>query len=189
MPDVIAIGLLLSGRNKKLLFLDNSNISDECITQQFVPRHMHIRRLLDKRFDKKYVVCPMKRPPSQMIGDAMACRDAAGLYCIPPQTAHARPQLHDLHARWRSLSRSKVASEFLKKNKISVLEWPGNSADLNPIENLWTVMKDKVAYKQPPIVGMKAKQITALSILFLKIVSGLKRLQYIYIIYASLILF
>ena len=45
--------------------------------------------------------------------------------------------------------RSKVATEFLKKNKISVLEWPGNSPYLNPIENLWTIMKGKAAYKQP----------------------------------------
>ena len=44
---------------------------------------------------------------------------------------------------------SNVATEFLKKNKISGLEWPGKSPDLNPIENLWTVMKDEVAYKQP----------------------------------------
>ena len=42
--------------------------------------------------------------------------------------------------------RSKVATDFLKKNKISV---PGNSPDLKPIENLWTIMKDKVADKQP----------------------------------------
>ena len=45
--------------------------------------------------------------------------------------------------------RSKVITEFLKKNNIYVLEWPGNSPDLNPIDNLLTVIKDKVAYKQP----------------------------------------
>ena len=27
------------------------------------------------------------------------------------------------------------------------MDWPGNSPDLNPIENLWNIMKNKVAKK------------------------------------------
>ena len=33
-----------------------------------------------------------------------------------------------------------------------MLEWPGNSSDLNPIENLWSMMKRKVAEQQPSSV-------------------------------------
>lgn len=37
---------------------------------------------------------------------------------------------------------SKASMEFLKKNKIRVFPWPGNSSDLNPIENVWAVRKE-----------------------------------------------
>ena len=46
--------------------------------------------------------------------------------------------------------KSKLVMNFLKKKKVKVLDWTGNSPDLNnPIENLWMLIKDKVAEKQP----------------------------------------
>ena len=38
---------------------------------------------------------------------------------------------------------SKSTKQFLSANNIEVLDWPGNSPDLNPIEEVWNVMKKK----------------------------------------------
>lgn len=38
---------------------------------------------------------------------------------------------------------------YLKRCGIKVLDWPGNSPDLNPIENCWHIMGKKIAEKKP----------------------------------------
>ena len=35
--------------------------------------------------------------------------------------------------------------KWLGEKKIEVLDWPGNLPDLNPIENLWNIMKNSLA--------------------------------------------
>ena len=56
--------------------VEESVVCDKCIMQQFVPRHMHIRRSLDMRFYTKYIAATIKHPPIQMIWGAMSCRGA-----------------------------------------------------------------------------------------------------------------
>ena len=96
----------------------------------------------------------------------MSKNRTAGLYFLAPGTTMNGPKYVKLpknklllHMTVHSITifmhdgapchRSKIVKKFLGENHVTALDWPGNSPDLNPIENLWTKMKDFVAEKQP----------------------------------------
>jgi transposase len=42
---------------------------------------------------------------------------------------------------------SKKVMAYIKQQSFAVMDWPGNSPDLNLIENLWGIMKSKLKKK------------------------------------------
>ena len=139
--------------------------SDESTLQQFLVRKRHVRRPRGTRFKQKYTISMTKHPTSQMIWGASSENGVAGLFFLPHGTTMNGPRYVELleeklkiHMAGHNCTvfmpdgapchRSKVATIFLAKNKVKVLDWPGNSPDLNPIENLLTNLKDKVGERQ-----------------------------------------
>ncbi len=44
---------------------------------------------------------------------------------------------------------AKTTKSWLNDHGVGVLDWPANSTDLNPIDNLWGIVKRKIRNKRP----------------------------------------
>ena len=108
----------------------------------------------------------VKHTSSQMIWGAMSVDGTAAQYFLPigvtmngSRYVNLLREKLQLHMAVNQCSvfihddppshRSKVVQSFLDQQRINMLEWAGNSPDLNPIENLWSTMERKVAEQQP----------------------------------------
>ena len=110
----------------------------------------------------RYIIKTVKHPKSVMVlGDFNGDKGRGGLYFFTKNVtmrgdSYLRVLDHHMMPFWYirqcnhfmqdgdSVHRSRVVKKWLKDNHVPVLECPRNSRDLNPIENAWNYMKNKV---------------------------------------------
>jgi hypothetical protein len=66
--------------------------------------------------------------------------------------------MQDGYSNYTSRWNKAIFVEFM----VVILDWPGNSPDLNPIEHIWRILKDRVAARRPYIRGREGLEIAFL---------------------------
>lgn len=141
--------------------------SDESMISQFSAFTRHVRRPANTRNKSRYCISKVKNAAKIMVWGAISASGRCGLWMMPEGTTinghvyldvlkdkllpfmEIRGCTHFQHDG-APCHRTKTVASWLHQNNVQVLgPWPGNSPDLNPIENCWVHLKKKVAEKNP----------------------------------------
>lgn len=119
------------------------------------------------QYNEKYTIKTVKHPDTLRVWGVFSGNKGRGDLCFLPkeQTMHGTQYLevrkdhllgfyehHQCVVFMRDgapAHKNKTVSKWLSDSNISVLDWPGNLLDFNPIQNCLKKLKDMVAVTQP----------------------------------------
>ena len=142
---------------------ENVMFSDESMFRIINPRAQMVRRpRAVSRYLNKYTRKTMKHPAGVMIWGCFSGKGGRGALYLVPKGAMMNADryiavLEEKLFPWMQMQKvdkflqdgapchkAKRVMALLKQQPFTVMDWPGNSPDLNPIENLWSIMKAKL---------------------------------------------
>lgn len=139
--------------------------SDESMFRQFSDVKLFVRRPTSSNpTNPKYTCKTVKHSPSVMVWGCFSAHGLGDLYFLPKgETMNAKKYLNVLDESLINFMiihqctifqhdsapchTAKSVKQWLGSKNIQLLDWPGNSPDLNPIENLWMLIKKRVSAK------------------------------------------
>lgn len=144
---------------RKVIFSDESHFEVQG------QRCQYIRRSANEELSSRHVMQTVKHPDKKMF---WGCFSYSGTGPLQPVTGmmtsekYAQvlqtkliPEMTKLFPNGDGVFQqdlapchtSKAMQKFFRDNNVNCLRWPGNSPDVNPIENLWSICKAKLRDK------------------------------------------